>query len=131
VHSNGPQDGRSSSLTAPSGPAQQDVIRTALAAGDILPLQVCSHHQQCRGCIAPAVLLLLHAGVVRIVQKELHARLLAFLQVGGLQMHGTGTPLGDPIEVGAAAAVMQVCQHQVANPSKAPPGNAWLQRWIC
>jgi acyl transferase domain-containing protein len=35
-----PQDGRSSSLTAPSGPAQQDVIRAAVAAGDILPLQV-------------------------------------------------------------------------------------------
>lgn len=28
-------------------------------------------------------------------------------QVGGLEMHGTGTPLGDPIEIGAATAVLQ------------------------
>lgn len=28
--------------------------------------------------------------------------------VAGLEMHGTGTPLGDPIEMGAACAVLQV-----------------------
>ena len=59
------QDGRSSVLTAPNGPAQQDVIRAALASGSI-----------------PASM------------------------VSALQMHGTGTALGDPIEVGAAAAVL-------------------------
>ncbi len=59
------QDGRSSALTAPNGPAQQEVVRAALASA----------------CLAPA---------------DLHT----------LQMHGTGTPLGDPIEVGAAAAVL-------------------------
>ena len=58
------QDGRSSSLTAPNGPAQQQVIRQALKAAGVES-----------GAIA------------------------------ALQMHGTGTPLGDPIEVGAAAAV--------------------------
>jgi acyl transferase domain-containing protein len=58
------QDGRSSSLTAPNGPAQQEVIRAALAFGGLQPSLV-----------------------------------------AGLSMHGTGTSLGDPIEVGAAAAV--------------------------
>ncbi|CAG9466967.1 unnamed protein product [Pedinophyceae sp. YPF-701] len=59
------QDGRSSSLTAPSGPAQEAVIRAALARADIRPEAVTA-----------------------------------------MQMHGTGTPLGDPIELGAI--------HQVA-----------------
>jgi len=57
------QDGRSSTLTAPNGPAQQEVMRAALRSGQ-----------------------------------------LSSLDVTGLQMHGTGTGLGDPIEVGAAAA---------------------------
>ena len=50
------QDGRSSALTAPNGPAQQAVMRSALASGGMQPSQVT-----------------------------------------GLQLHGTGTPLGDPI----------------------------------
>jgi acyl transferase domain-containing protein/acyl carrier protein len=60
------QDGRSSSLTAPNGPAQQAVIRGALAAATMEP-----HF------------------------------------IGELEMHGTGTALGDPIEVGAALAVLR------------------------
>ena len=62
------QDGRASSLTAPNGPAQQVVIRAALAAA--------------AGAVLPH-------------------------QVAVLEMHGTGTALGDPIEVGAAFAVLQ------------------------
>lgn len=61
------QDGRSSSLTAPNGPAQQAVINAALLAG---------------GTPASSVNL--------------------------LEMHGTGTSLGDPIEVGAAMTALQV-----------------------
>ncbi len=57
------QDGRSSSLTAPNGPAQQEVIRAAMTAAS---------------------------------QPSLQA----------LEMHGTGTSLGDPIEMGAACAVI-------------------------
>jgi acyl transferase domain-containing protein len=60
------QDGRSSSLTAPNGPAQQDVMRIAL--GSCAPGSACE------------------------------------LRV--MELHGTGTPLGDPIELGAVAAVL-------------------------
>jgi acyl transferase domain-containing protein len=59
------QDGRSSALTAPNGPAQQMVLRSALQQNA------------------------LDGGDVNL-----------------LQMHGTGTPLGDPIEVGALNAVL-------------------------
>ena len=59
------QDGRSSTLTAPNGPAQQIVIRQALLSASS------------------------SAAAVAMVQ-----------------MHGTGTPLGDPIEVGALTAVL-------------------------
>eukprot|EP00883_Tetradesmus_obliquus_P011533 jgi/Sobl393_1/4315/SZX67650.1 len=58
------QDGRSSSLTAPNGPAQQEVLRAALADAGLTPAYI-----------------------------------------SGLQMHGTGTALGDPIEIGAALQV--------------------------
>ena len=61
------QDGRSSSLTAPHGPSQQDVVRAALE----------------RAAATPA-------------------------ELAGMQLHGTGTPLGDPIEVGALCDVVKV-----------------------
>lgn len=58
------QDGRSSGLTVPNGPAQQAVIRQALHNAKIEPEQV-----------------------------------------NYIETHGTGTALGDPIEVGALGAV--------------------------
>ena len=58
------QDGRSSRLTAPSGPAQSALIADAMRNGDVSPADVES-----------------------------------------LLLHGTGTPLGDPIEIGAALRV--------------------------
>lgn len=61
------QDGRSATLTAPNGPAQQEVIRQSFREGGLLPTM--STVAEC---------------------------------------HGTGTPLGDPIEVGALQAVMKI-----------------------
>jgi acyl transferase domain-containing protein/SAM-dependent methyltransferase len=58
------QDGRSGGLTAPSGPAQQAVIRAALQTAGVAPHEI-----------------------------------------GYLEAHGTGTPLGDPIEIGAIGSV--------------------------
>ena len=40
-------------------------------------------------------------------------------QVQGLEMHGTGTALGDPIEMGAAAAV--ACKQDYRSPARACP----------
>lgn len=59
------QDGRSNGMTAPNGPAQQDVIARALAMAGVEPADV-----------------------------------------GYIEAHGTGTELGDPIEVQALAAVL-------------------------
>jgi len=70
-------DGRSASLTAPNGKAQQAVMRQALAAAGVSPGDV-----------------------------------------GHLEAHGTATPLGDPIEVEAAAAVL--------SEGRRPGARAWL-----
>ena len=60
------QDGPSSALTAPNGPAQEDVIRAALAQAGVRPREV-----------------------------------------GYLEAHGTGTQLGDPLEVQALGGVFR------------------------
>lgn len=82
------QDGRSSSLTAPNGPAQQALIRSAL-----------------------------------------HTAHVAAGKVNTLQMHGTGTALGDPIEVNAALTVLMTKRTAADGPlalsaSKAAMGHA-------
>jgi len=59
------QDGASSGITAPSGPAQEIVLREALS----------------RACVEPD-------------------------RIGYLEAHGTGTILGDPIEMQAVASVL-------------------------
>ena len=66
------QDGRSAGLTAPSGPAQVDVVRAALSAAD-----------------------------------------LAAQDISFIEAHGTGTPLGDPIETSALGKVMEGNQREV------------------
>jgi 3-oxoacyl-(acyl-carrier-protein) synthase/acyl carrier protein len=84
------QDGRSSSLTAPNGPAQQEVIRAALALGGISAAEVAS-----------------------------------------LSMHGTGTALGDPIEVGAAMTVYSsASQNQVQGSSLLPLTLTASKSWV-
>ena len=50
---------------------------------------------------------------------------LAATDVSHLQMHGTGTPLGDPIEMGAAAAVL-VDGSRRAVPLAASTAKAWI-----
>lgn len=72
------QDGRSSSLTAPSGPAQQAVIAAALIAGS--------------------------AGA--------H-------QVGSIQLHGTGTALGDPVEIDAASTALKLGSRRLSGDAPA------------
>jgi acyl transferase domain-containing protein len=41
-----------------------------------------------------------------VIQGALLEAGLAPESISGLEMHGTGTPLGDPIEVGAATAIL-------------------------
>ena len=76
------QDGRSSGLTAPSGPAQTAVVAAALRSAN-----------------------------------------LPFLSLA--EMHGTGTPLGDPIEIGALTALQPVAGAPLAlSASKAFAGHS-------
>lgn len=71
------QDGRSSGLTAPSGPSQSSLIEKAYTEESILP------------------------------------RYLAFVA-----LHGTGTPLGDPIEVNALSNALKEDKNLIIGSSK-------------
>jgi len=51
-----------------------------------------------------------------VINAALHAGELAAADVSHLQMHGTGTPLGDPIELGAATASLVRCGSTRAGP---------------
>lgn len=91
------QDGRSSSLTAPNGPAQQLLLATALASGGLEPWDV--------GFVV------VH-GTGELANDMLTARgslwccgQLWFFSADHCSV-STGTPLGDPIEVGALAVAL-------------------------
>jgi acyl transferase domain-containing protein len=77
-------NGKSSTLTAPHGPTQQQLLLAALRAGGVSPAHMT-----------------------------------------GLQLHANGTPLGDPIELGAAAAV-HATTAGVEGPTQRRQPFAWL-----
>ena len=127
------QDGRSSSLTAPNGPSQQvmqsrfQLDRAALLAitSLLLPFEMSSSvmsftrackHDVCKDCIRGAgsaaanVCCRLHVMHTCAVQVLVNAALehagVWQADVRFVAVHGTGTPLGDPIEVGALGAAL-------------------------
>ena len=51
-----------------------------------------------------------------VIFAALHSGGVAARELGGVQMHGTGTPLGDPIEVGALCTVGKVHKHRLYLP---------------
>ena len=75
-------DGRSSGITVPNGPAQQEVLQRALDAAGVDPASV-----------------------------------------GYIEAHGTGTGLGDPIEIGALNAVLQPTEPLVVGTLKSNIGH--------
>ncbi|KFM27282.1 Phthiocerol synthesis polyketide synthase type I PpsC [Auxenochlorella protothecoides] len=76
------QDGRSSALTAPSGPAQVAVVRAALGAAHLTPASLAA-----------------------------------------VELHGTGTALGDPIELGALAGLIPARAGPVLTAAKSRVGH--------
>jgi acyl transferase domain-containing protein len=47
----------------------------------------------------------IYAHTQAVIRSALEAAGVSGSDVGGLELHGTGTPLGDPIELGAALSV--------------------------
>lgn len=97
------QDGRSSSLTAPNGPSQTALVAAALSRIGALPQEV-------------AFVAVHGTGVKRIQVVVLFVHIVAKQQVFGLPYPATetlpfpimlkGTPLGDPIEMGALGTAL-------------------------
>ena len=84
------QDGRSSVLTAPNGPSQSALIILALRSAGAPWLRCLD------GTVSWRVLVY-HPELDAIgVQAGLDPG-----EMGSVMVHGTGTPLGDPIEIGA------------------------------
>jgi hypothetical protein len=65
-----------------------------------------------------------------VVRAALAWNGMAAGDVGVLEMHGTGTALGDPIEVGAAFAVFQVSSAD-GDPLKGSCADAWQHLSVC
>ena len=63
-----------------------------------------------------------------VIRNALRSGGVAPHTLAGLQMHGTGTPLGDPIEVGAAAAVL--VEGHVAQRAQQPLALMASKSWL-
>ena len=78
------QDGRSSRMTVPNGPSQTLAVATALSEARL------RHHEAGKRAQKYSTRLSYAAAATATQQVQHHA------------CHGTGLPLGDPIEVGTA-----------------------------
>ena len=89
------QDGRSSSLTAPNGPSQSSLIAATLRAAGAAP------HRQPQMFSSRCQSLSKVRGMMALPSNLLRDAGMEASEVGYMSVHGTGTPLGDPIELGA------------------------------
>ena len=97
------QDGRSSGLTAPNGPSQRTLISTAMQSAGLPsflgPNCIVKHWQS----YLPAgdELLSMIGTAMRPGGHQLYCAGVEAGQLAYVAVHGTGTPLGDPIEITA------------------------------